>query len=568
MVNVIAFYRVIISTPCGLRKADGSYCNGAPKLRKSRSDIDGNQPKKKHFIGCSKWNPGLDYLNHRYVGIPNNIDCDLLEDLLKNNGKLSNPADTLTATGGECAFLTTRRSGAKGKKQCPYSHIVNNEIIIGELVHHECKTKIWIYYPEDYSVHKAIVVLNGPHSHPSPPLKKVSRDGQDQYIAAAEKEGVVGLTVMRLEKALVRNEGKTSADIDSALINTCMHRRLLQKKKAESAPHGNGLEGVMAQRAKDVKNLPVEKQYIHEVHSYGITIARIYCNRETTEAFEKIFESLWNQIEHLTGRMVKFKFIHGSGLRVIVMDGCKPQVEGLGSDLVKRNNSEASGISESDPQKIVEYIARLCFAHVGRNNQQLTMQCSSDIIEQVRRVPDFTTQEELQKFISFCELSSNKPLRDWITDKKCAPWYWALLNQNFSKISHDNWFSTPFDTNLNESAHPYTNMHTGTNLPLLEAILKTYQHDVVIAEELEKYEANCILPNHLNTVLHHTTSNTRRTTARTVKQNKRNNAANELTQIQEEIEEQKAKAKEKMKELQQKQKALQQISGIKQTRKS
>ena len=45
-----------------------------------------------------------------------------------------------------------------------------------------------------------------------------------------------------------------------------------------------------------------------------------------------------------------------------------------------------------------------------------------------------------------------------------------------SKISEEDWYLTPADMNLNESAHPYTNKHTGTNLKILEAIQKYGNH--------------------------------------------------------------------------------------------
>lgn len=41
-----------------------------------------------------------------------------------------------------------------------------------------------------------------------------------------------------------------------------------------------------------------------------------------------------------------------------------------------------------------------------------------------------------------------------------------------SKIPEEDWYLTPGDTNLNESAHPLTNMHTGINLPLYDAVLQ------------------------------------------------------------------------------------------------
>ena len=62
---------------------------------------------------------------------------------------------------------------------------------------------------------------------------------------------------------------------------------------------------------------------------------------------------------------------------------------------------------------------------------------------------------------------------DWIADKKPHPWFWGSVNEHLSKISHEDWCLTPGDTNLNEGAHPFTNMRTGTGLSLLEAI-ETY----------------------------------------------------------------------------------------------
>lgn len=63
-------------------------------------------------------------------------------------------------------------------------------------------------------------------------------------------------------------------------------------------------------------------------------------------------------------------------------------------------------------------------------------------------------------------------LTDWWADKKPHRWFFASINANLSRIELDDWHLTPSDTNLNESAHPYTNQHTGTGLTLVEAILK------------------------------------------------------------------------------------------------
>ena len=61
---------------------------------------------------------------------------------------------------------------------------------------------------------------------------------------------------------------------------------------------------------------------------------------------------------------------------------------------------------------------------------------------------------------------------DWYSDKLSAPWFYACINKNFSRMNPTSWDTTPNTTNMNESAHVLTNLHTGISLPLFEAIEK------------------------------------------------------------------------------------------------
>lgn len=64
---------------------------------------------------------------------------------------------------------------------------------------------------------------------------------------------------------------------------------------------------------------------------------------------------------------------------------------------------------------------------------------------------------------------------DWMIDKKSCPWFIPSVNRFMSKIPEEDWYLTPGHTNLNESAHPLTNMHTGTGLPISDAIKEWVQ---------------------------------------------------------------------------------------------
>lgn len=80
-----------------------------------------------------------------------------------------------------------------------------------------------------------------------------------------------------------------------------------------------------------------------------------------------------------------------------------------------------------------------------------------------------TRNYEVCKMI--CNVSpSNRTFADWYKDKEPYPWFFPSVMKHQTKIPQEIWYLTPGDTNLNESAHPFTNQFTGTNLSLLDAI--------------------------------------------------------------------------------------------------
>lgn len=89
---------------------------------------------------------------------------------------------------------------------------------------------------------------------------------------------------------------------------------------------------------------------------------------EDRNAFQRMWTLFWDTVSRVTGQPVQFKAFsgNGQGLRAVLVDGCKPQVDALGDFLVKHNNSAVSGITESNPEKIVEYVIKLCSVHCDR----------------------------------------------------------------------------------------------------------------------------------------------------------------------------------------------------------
>ncbi|KAJ7719347.1 hypothetical protein DFH07DRAFT_761173, partial [Mycena maculata] len=480
-----------------------------------------------------------------------------------------------------------------------------------------------IFAPVDRADRRAIISLSNAHNHPRPPAIKVSRKGKDLYKEAISTAGTMGLTVLKCDNGSYTNKifgGNIPAAIDAALSNPRVKRKLIYDLKTVDNPHGLGIEGVCFFQKKMTETLPAEKRYIQHITSedgveviltmlpflagrihsakaslhdntysrvhgawkewevviwddkvnFRATISRFYSKHEAYEVFKKMWTVLWDTIHRVTGVEVKFKFLHGEGLRTILVDGNKPQGNSLGADLVARNNPEISGITETDPKKMVTHILKTCTFHLDRKYTEMAKTVPDDDMRRIRCARYLKTQDELDEFVAWCKQCPYKVVRDWVKDKDSISWFWPSINEHLSKIPKEDWYLTRSDTNLNESAHPYTNQHTGTNLPLLSAIQTAYRLDLQVEEKIKLMEANCVLVNHRNTQSQRDRNNAARRASHHQQALNRVSAQNELEDIdlalQKEAEARKAST-EHSKELREKKKALQMTSGVKKTKK-
>ncbi|KAI0707244.1 hypothetical protein C8Q76DRAFT_860399 [Earliella scabrosa] len=254
-----------------------------------------------------------------------------------------------------------------------------------------------------------------------------------------------------------------------------------------------------------------------------VTIARSYCSRERRPDFLRIIESFYNAVERVTGRPLQLKAFSApgqGGILAILVDCCQAQMDALGDFFLKYNKPSISGISETDPQKLVEYLVKVCSVHFDRNVTELSHKCDcSETIARVQALPHLRTREELQDFFKFCENSPEnlKALRDWYTNKKGMPWFWGVINRHFSKMPDRDWLSTPNNTNINESAHTLTNAYTGTGLSIFEGILRAEEFDKHQLATIEATEASGIRHNRHNTPAKRMQANAIRQAARNAK---------------------------------------------------
>ncbi|KAK0466054.1 uncharacterized protein EV420DRAFT_1636650 [Desarmillaria tabescens] len=273
---------------------------------------------------------------------------------------------------------------------------------------------------------------------------------------------------------------------------------MLAKLKKVEHPHGTDINGVFDMKLQEESTVePDLAELIHSAlttlhdntykrvkgsawkewevvvwDSRRVTVARIYMTRETCEAFSAVWTYFFDVVKWVTGCPVLVKFLHRQGLSTILVDGSQPQIEGCGDALMTIHNhlpakKQIAGVNSLN---IVEYIMQCCLVHLNRDFDKLVPYITAEENNYIRSVCYLKTNEEIETLWHWCEHSSNQKILNWYNDKKGKPWFIALINEHHSHILIDDWYKSPGNTNLNESAHPFMNIHTGIGLSLIEAI--------------------------------------------------------------------------------------------------
>jgi hypothetical protein len=97
------------------------------------------------------------------------------------------------------------------------------------------------------------------------------------------------------------------------------------------------------------------------IYSYFLvlTFARVFTNRATTVAYQRIFRALFDLLYQLTGLSAQFKHIHGTGWNCIIADLDYAQAKGLGLVLNEKDNTK-------DWEEHLIHIFKSCRVHYKR----------------------------------------------------------------------------------------------------------------------------------------------------------------------------------------------------------
>ncbi|KAI0707243.1 hypothetical protein C8Q76DRAFT_860398 [Earliella scabrosa] len=170
--SALTFYNMVQDKhKCTFKNQDGIACTGKPTLR-SGKQVSFNG--KTYWIGCSGWHASHPDRGraHKSWTIPAEVDENLLFTLFETGGVLSLNDVNTPLQGKTCTYIAARRSGGKGASKCAYSHCINGKVEKPKLILRPCSARLQVWYPVDRSDRRAIVVVKGPHNHPTPRHEK------------------------------------------------------------------------------------------------------------------------------------------------------------------------------------------------------------------------------------------------------------------------------------------------------------------------------------------------------------------------------------------------------------
>ncbi|KAJ6586660.1 hypothetical protein B0H10DRAFT_2197965 [Mycena sp. CBHHK59/15] len=374
-------------------------------------------------------------------------------------------------------------------------------------------------------------------------------------------------------------DGKTPSAYAPPLHNKRVKRDLLRAAKLEEYPHGLDVEAIIPiAQAELLKPLP--ERYIHsyiktkqgkiiivtfvpyllkllddsgvtsfdgdttykgivgKVNEWELTIfakvvqraasiLRAYIDGASADFFEELFDELQRVKLMVTGRPIPLKkFVRGGNLIVANVDMDGAQVLRFCRAVMKYNDPEYSGFSnDTPPEEIAPEIIKLCWRHGKEPIHDFKSLVTPQQLARIKNVFYIQSKEELAEFSTWLYGLGIKKITDWWKHKEINDWIIPCLIKSQSNISADDWDATPSTTNTNEAQHHWTNSHTGTKLPPVEALESRRKLDLNTAQEIEMSLWTGILSNPNNDISHRMSRNSRRQAATAEKEQESRDAA-------------------------------------------
>ncbi|KAJ6613866.1 hypothetical protein B0H10DRAFT_2046962 [Mycena sp. CBHHK59/15] len=243
------------------------------------------------------------------------------------------------------------------------------------------------------------------------------------------------------------------------------------------------------------------------------TFGRIYMDAKDADAFEFAWDKIDEAFFGATGKHLAFKAWDPDGWLVTVSGDIEaaPWI-GMARSFIKRMDI----YKRPTVDEFLVKVLRICHRHALEGLRHST------------RFQGFLALkmwEEVQEFSDWVFSLDIKPITAWWNHKLNHKWILPGLLECLSGLAHEDWITTPFTSNGNETQHHWTNSQTGISLPARECILRAAKADHAVGEQFEASLASGIMANNRNELSHRTARNAKRHTS-AVEKAKRSNVGN------------------------------------------
>ncbi|KAJ7481504.1 hypothetical protein FB451DRAFT_1170708 [Mycena latifolia] len=239
----------------------------------------------------------------------------------------------------------------------------------------------------------------------------------------------------------------------------------------------------------------------------GIIFCRVYLNRQTAAAHQRIFQEIEHIVYTDTGGKLRWRHLHARSLGEYegmilhwAADQHHGQAKGLGLHLV----SLAGALPENKmdlhephrslcslgPYEHLKRLFRLCFVHNFRNIKTCAV---PEPVHEMMRSLTCISHPNWDETIEKIKTEGGKTAQDWIRDKESCKFAFAGLCWEKSFIPLAIWQAGEAHSNLIESVHCDVNRE-GIHCTLLGGLLKGQQFDVLKAQTLKEWETHGIRP--------------------------------------------------------------------------
>ncbi|KAJ6628192.1 hypothetical protein B0H10DRAFT_1940740 [Mycena sp. CBHHK59/15] len=557
--KAICYVNTVKGMKCTAKNASGGACGGYQVLKEA---VKARAPKRPKILLCMQ--QPFEFVEEPFRN-PDSSRCRREFMYPPFPGRIDR----------RCRIIGSG-SGKKGKCECPFPHTKDGKSHVATMRKLSCEAGTTFLVPLDEENIPLVVVVPKPfrpHTHPPPPDTKVPTHVKLLYEQAIRAFGISIATVNKVEQAAstIQIMGAAPGLVHPSLLHAPTKQAIISALKRREP--GGDKSGWEADQEKDPRErymhsfdfLPgrsppsavittfenILLECVHYVRSLDqdttfkrmkagllneyeltafftplnrlFTFGRIYMDAKDADAFEFVWDKIDEAFYGTTGKHLAFKAWDPDGWLVTVSGDMEaaPWI-GMARSFIKRMDSDKRPTVDEFLPKVL----RICRRHALEGlRHSVKPHVDEDQWTRFEGILSLKTRDEANEFSNWVFSLDIKPITAWWNHKLNHKWILPGLLECLSGLSHEDWLTTPFTSNGNETQHHWTNSQTGIGLPARECILRAAKADHAVGEQFQASLASGIMANNRNELSHRTTRNAKRHTS-TMEKAKRANAGN------------------------------------------